>query len=217
MKLSLVAAVVLIIFGVALFFFPGANQSLFLSINSLFPNGNFWTAITTLGDGAVAGCIFYLLLRKHHDVLARGLIATIIGLIVAHGLKKLFGVPRPEHAADFTSQFHQLAEDIAITSFSMPSGHTVAAFLLGTLLFAYLKLNLASKILLGVIMVAVGVSRITLGVHWPADVFAGAGLGILIGIGCIALPIHIENKWGVLIVHLLYLSFVVSLVNKFIL
>ncbi len=215
MKLSLVTAVVSIIVGVALFFLPSANQSLFLYINSLFPNGYFWTVITTLGDGAVAGCIFYLLLRKNTDVLAKGLIAAVIGLLTAHGLKKLFGVPRPEHAVDFTSQFHRLAEEIAITSFSMPSGHTVAAFLLGTLLFAYLKLNLVGKILLGIIMVAVGISRITLGVHWPADVLAGAGLGILIGIGCTALPIHIENKWGMLMVHLLYLAFVVSLVNKY--
>ena len=216
MRFSFVIAGVCIVIGALLSYFTAINHSLFLFLNSLLPISTLWIAITTLGDGAVAGCIFYVLLRKHNDALAKGFIAALAGVVASDGLKKLFGVFRPEHTAGFEDTFHQLAEDIAVTSFSMPSGHTIAAFLLGTLLFKYLKLNLTGKILLSVLMVLIGLSRIALGVHWPADVFAGAGLGILIGLVCIALPIHIENKWGVLTVHVLYLTFVVALVHKYI-
>lgn len=214
MRFALVIACVCIVIGALLSYFTAINHSLFLLLNSLLPISVLWIAITTLGDGAVAGCIFYVLLRKHNDALAKGLVAAIAGVLVSDGLKKFFGVPRPEHTADF-GQFHQLAEDIATTSFSMPSGHTIAAFLLGTLLFVYLKLNMVGKIALGVLMVVIGLSRIALGVHWPADVFVGAGLGIVVAMACIALPIRIENKWGVLTVHLLYLIFVVALVHKY--
>lgn len=215
MKVSIVIACVCIFIGALLSYFTEINQSIFLFINSFLPIAPMWIAITTLGDGAVAGCIFYILLRKNNDALAKGLIAAVAGLLVIDGLKTFFGIPRPEHAADFSEPFHRLAADIAVTSFSMPSGHTAAAFLLGTLLFASLKLNLMGKMALGILMVAIGLSRIALGVHWPADVFAGAGLGMLIAAVCAALPIHIENRWGVLVVHLLYLAFVVSLVHKY--
>lgn len=215
MKLPLSIAALLIVAGALLYFSPAQNQMLFVAVNSLLPISSLWIAITTLGDGAVAGCIFYLLCRKNNDVLAKGLIAAAAGLAASDGLKRLFGIARPEHAADFGSNFHLLAESMAVTSFSMPSGHTIAAFLLGTLLFKYLNLHVAGKIVLGVILLAVGVSRIALGVHWPADVLVGAGLGIFIGIACIALPIKIKYKWGGVVVHLLYLIFVVALIHKY--
>ncbi|WP_331347124.1 phosphatase PAP2 family protein [Cellvibrio sp. UBA7661] len=216
MKLSLVAAVVLIIAGAALFFLPALNQSLFIYINSLFPHQLFWTAITTIGEGSVAGCIFYLLLRKNNDALLKGAIAAVAGLIVANGFKYLFAVPRPEHTASFDQPFHLLVEPMSVTSFSMPSGHTIAAFLLGTLLFHFLKLNLLGKIALGILLAAIGISRIALGVHWPADVLAGAGLGIFVASVSAGLPIHINNKKGIRVVHLLYLLFVVALVHKYV-
>ncbi|WP_372861644.1 phosphatase PAP2 family protein [Spongiibacter sp.] len=66
---------------------------------------------------------------------------------------------------------------IASDEFSFPSGHTAAAFLLATL--AVLCFGaIASPLFLWA--VAVAASRVILGVHFPTDTVAGAGLGIAI-------------------------------------
>lgn len=218
-KVELIAVILiaigLIVGGAALHFSVDLNHSFFLYINSFFPNGYLWNAITTLGDGAAAGCLFYVLFRTRNDFLVKGLIGAIIGTIASQGLKKVFEVARPEYTPELNGSFHFLAQTMADTNYSMPSGHTLTAFLLGTFILFSVKLTALAKIMIVAAMVAVGISRIALGVHWPADVLAGAGLGILIGLGCSALPVSINNKWAITSVHLLYLSFVVVLVYQY--
>lgn len=69
--------------------------------------------------------------------------------------------------------------------FSFPSGHTMAAFLLATLL--YLTFDMPA---VGVFTWAmlVGCSRVVLGVHFPSDIVVGAVLGVAIafvGVGLV--------------------------------
>ncbi|ROS01261.1 undecaprenyl-diphosphatase [Sinobacterium caligoides] len=66
----------------------------------------------------------------------------------------------------------------AFDKFSLPSGHTMAAFLLAA--FAVIVFGKAAAIVY-VWAVLVGVSRVILGVHYPSDIILGAILGSAIG------------------------------------
>lgn len=62
----------------------------------------------------------------------------------------------------------------AADQFSMPSGHTSGAFLFVTLLVVHYGAAAAPLYLWSI---AVGMSRVSLGVHFPSDTVLGAALG----------------------------------------
>ncbi|WP_395342407.1 phosphatase PAP2 family protein [Ningiella sp. W23] len=87
-------------------------------------------------------------------------------------LKSTLRRPRP---CDF---LHNMTSHITpADKFSLPSGHTAAAWLMSTIVayfyppFWFIAYGWASMI---------GISRVLLGVHYPSDVLAGMTLGILI-------------------------------------
>ena len=67
--------------------------------------------------------------------------------------------------------------DIAAQGYSFPSGHSSASASMYGSIAAYIKKKWA-VILAAVIIVLVGFSRITVGVHYPTDVICGWALGI---------------------------------------
>ncbi len=66
------------------------------------------------------------------------------------------------------------ASIIASDKFSFPSGHTAGAFLLATLAVLFFG-SIAAPMFIWAL--AVGASRVLLGVHFPTDIIAGASLG----------------------------------------
>jgi len=75
---------------------------------------------------------------------------------------------------------------VFVDTLSFPSGHSMSAMAFyGTLIYLCLnaRLNIIMRliitILLGTIIVAVGISRIYLGVHYPSDVLAGYAGGLI--------------------------------------
>lgn len=132
--------------------------------------GNAQTVVVFLA----AALVLALLARRWLDALLLLLAPAAAELFMAV-LKLLVARPRPP------------LEDARIVEagFSFPSGHaTLAATFYGTL--AYLLIRRVPpdwlKALIGVaaalVVLAVGVSRVTLGVHYPTDVLAGWALGV---------------------------------------
>ena len=103
------------------------------------------------------------------------LIAHAVAGLLSNGLKHLVGRPRPKftHSGEF--QFSPTL-DFGLDSF--PSGHTTASFAVAAVVAKHFPR--AAGVLYGAACL-VAVSRVLRGSHFPSDVVAGAGLGVLAG------------------------------------
>ncbi|WP_083884212.1 bifunctional phosphatase PAP2/diacylglycerol kinase family protein [Nocardia higoensis] len=107
----------------------------------------------------------------------RGLLATGLASGVANGIAKpLFPRRRPP---DESVPFVRRLGTPPVSS-SFPSGHSAsaAAFVTGVALESP-----ATAVAVAPVAVAVGYSRVHIGVHWPSDVVAGALLGAGVALG----------------------------------
>jgi len=165
------------------------------SATVLIPTGlavaAYW--VTTIGSMAVtaaAGVLMGLwLLVKEKWRSAAIMLASIGTASFAVGtLKEFFMRARPDYAA--TSILHLAGAVLEDPSF--PSGHaamaaaffTAFAYLLAPRMRTWVKRELV--ILFSVLaIIAIGLSRILLNVHWVSDVIAGWALGVFLATACI--------------------------------
>ena len=120
----------------------------------------------------VATLAFLMHSRRRHALV---LVSTVLMADVSSEvLKRVYGRPRPD----------LVPHGSYVYSASFPSGHSTmsaATFLTLAMLIASLEPNRQIKamvyVLAMMLMLAIGFSRVYLGVHWPSDVLAGWCLG----------------------------------------
>lgn len=97
-------------------------------------------------------------------------LGNLIDGAVVGMLKSWFSFPRPPLALGST--VHLVGDPELNMQHSLPSGHTSFAMLIAASLWPVL--NKHGRILASVFVLWVGISRISVGAHFPADVVAGA-------------------------------------------
>lgn len=150
----------------------------YLRINALHRMPGVTLAARTLshsGDGHLYFAIGLLLAwfggAVGLDFFIAGLVAFIIELPLYITLKKRFRRHRPFAVVNGAN-----ALIVPSDKFSLPSGHTAAAFLMATLILGFFPAFAGIAFAWALL---IGMSRIVLGVHYPSDILAGALLGTL--------------------------------------
>jgi undecaprenyl-diphosphatase len=167
------------------------DRAVFLWINNQWANpylDAFFSAITWLGNGWIIFAVVAIFFAvKRPDYLYQHL-PWIIGVMLLSGLcvfalKKI--IPRPRPLTDFAPlieagkvHINVLGEQLRYRSF--PSGHTQTAFAAGV----YLSLLLPRWAPLFIALaIAVGLSRVYVGSHFPLDVIVGCAVGVTLAFG----------------------------------
>jgi membrane-associated phospholipid phosphatase len=146
--------------------------------------------LTALGDPPAVVTIFliasvWLVLKRHYTDGMRLAICCAGGVVINQGMKLLFAKPRPE-------LWPRL---IAETSFSFPSGHAVGAMVV----YGFISYIIAKELrqyqryiyaIASILIIAIGLSRLYLGVHYPTDIIAGYGIGFLWLTTCLKLDFN---------------------------
>ncbi|HEB55281.1 MAG TPA: phosphatase PAP2 family protein [Gammaproteobacteria bacterium] len=153
----------------------GLNQTLFLIMNhslSLKYEAT-WINVTLFGDAGMVLVLVLPFVGRRPDLIGSGVLAGILAAVVVNAAKEFFLIDRPPTVLA-VEQFHQLGNRFGGTSF--PSGHTAAIFVFAGI-FALLPFPNRLRIAVLLLAALVGISRIAVGAHWPADVAAGMVVG----------------------------------------
>ena len=166
----------------------GWDQVLFHSINGSWTAPALDWLMTTLSRAGNSGAVWLALLaviavfgkRTGRAAALAGLVALVLGHVASDALKELTVRPRPSASA--------LDARLLIpkpSSYAFPSGHAASAFSAATGVVLAVRRSLKRVPLWGwgllVLSAAISYSRVYVGVHYPTDVLAGAGLGVACG------------------------------------
>lgn len=149
-----------------------------------------WENITFAGDALFVLTLLLFVVRRHPGLVWAGLLAALLSIVYAHGLKELIYTYRPLGVLDADS-FQLIGPGYRKNSF--PSGHSMSAFLLGSIVIYHLH-STSQRLLVLAVVTLIGLSRVAVGVHWPFDVLAGAFGGVVSAMGGIVLSSR--YRWG---------------------
>jgi len=134
-----------------------------------------WQWLTSLGDERVPFALSLFIARRRPRVFWALVLAALAAAAYSRGLKPLFDMPRPP-AVLGPDAFNLIGPGHRRSSF--PSGHSVTAgVFFGVLVYYARRVDL--RVLLLLLGVLAGSSRVAVGVHWPVDVAFGLFGGAL--------------------------------------
>ncbi len=154
------------------------NSSLFLSINSLYSSATdpVWLAFTTLGDGLILGIVVGAFLLVNPRITIMGLLVMILSSIVINLVKAVYPHLRP---MELLQSVHVVGPLLRAGSF--PSGHAAAGMSAGLTIAHFGSSRTIGAVAIAIALL-IGLSRIFVGAHFPADVVGGmmCALGVFL-------------------------------------
>ena len=174
------------------------NAKFFLFVNRHYSNfaDFFFVYLTNLGDGIIAALLIVVLLWISFRDALTFLIITLLITIAVNILKDHIFPELNRPVAYFgTSEILHLISGYKPPELStFPSGHTATAFSVGLYISILIK-NRYLKLLLFLLAFLVGYSRMYISAHFPADVVAGALMGVFITMSCYYLMGLVKSSW----------------------
>jgi glycosyltransferase involved in cell wall biosynthesis/membrane-associated phospholipid phosphatase len=167
-----------------------SNVQVFSFFNSWAgSNQGVWSAITFLGDGAVALALALLAARRLPRLVWAAVIAALLATAWVHGGKHAYDERRPLATLE-KSEVKVIGPELRYSSF--PSGHTATVFTVAGVCILGLRLGIGASLAFLGIATLVGVSRMVVGAHWPLDVLAGAFGGWVAAV----LGVALAERWS---------------------
>lgn len=124
----------------------------------------------------IVGYLFYIYrLAAIRPILALALTVAVADTVAYRGIKSFVDRQRPFQNSQTASWLRKVGEAHGP---SFPSNHAANCFAGAYVLAWYFRRR---ALMFYSLAIVVSVSRVSLGLHWPSDVIAGASLGIIVG------------------------------------
>lgn len=170
------------------------DHNLFFYLNDFAKQNEFWTQVihwfADYGIVLIIIGLIYLIVRGRINTLFAAVLACIFSAFISFILYLLWQRPRP--FVTYAASVVQLAGHTTASSF--PSAHTYLSFAIATtvILCGHKKLG----VLMLIVALLIGISRIAAGLHYPSDVLGGVAIGIFSGTLAYWFMEHFENFWA---------------------